>query len=56
MFGESDTLKRSDTTAVTRLLNLFPDAGHQSSPNNGGLPAIILIIIPRPYFKLPSAG
>src|SRR5437660_1802892 len=26
MFGESDTLKRSDTTAVTRLLNLFPDA------------------------------
>ena len=27
MFGESDTLKRSDTTAVTRLPNLFPDAG-----------------------------
>ena len=25
MFGESDTLKRSDTTAVTWLLNLFSD-------------------------------
>ncbi len=27
IFGESDTLKRSDTAAVTWLLNLFPDAG-----------------------------
>ena len=27
MFGESDTPKRSDTAAVTWLLNLFPDAG-----------------------------
>ena len=54
VFGEGDTLKRSDTAAVTWLLNLFSDAGHQSSPNNGGLRAIV--IVARPYFKLPTAG
>src|SRR6267378_2674063 len=34
MFGESDTLKRSDTATVTWLLNLSPDAGQQSRPDN----------------------
>src|ERR1700732_4698625 len=32
VFGEGDTLKRSDTAAVTWLLNLFPGAGSQSRP------------------------
>jgi hypothetical protein len=50
VFGEGDTLKRSDTAAVTWLLNLFPGAGSQSRPNSGGQTAIVA----RPYFKLPS--
>jgi len=54
MFGDSDTLKRSDTAAVTRLLNLSPDAANQSSPNNNGLPAII--IIARPLFRPDGAS
>lgn len=53
-FGESDTLKRSDTTAVTLLLTLFPHAGHQSTPNNRGLPGIV--IIARSLFPADGAA
>jgi hypothetical protein len=41
LFGESATLRRSDTAAVTYLLNLPPDAGQQSRPDNGGQPTIV---------------
>ena len=41
VYGEGDILKRSDTAAVTWLLNLFPGAGSQSRPNSGGQTAIV---------------